>query len=230
MNVLDLFSGIGGFSLGLERAGFKTVAFCEIDSFCRKVLRKHWPDVPIYGDIRELTGETLQQDGIVADIVTGGFPCQRFSSAARGRNNAEDYWPEMARLVSQIKPRIAICENVQFAPIAAAADHFCGLGMRCDVIRIPAYEVGADSQRSRWWAIAHTHAGGKLPRALNAEAQKLPTLRGCVWGAENYRAAIRLSDGVSNIMDEVRAFGNAVVPQIPELIGRAILEVENERL
>ena len=86
MNVLDLFSGIGGFSLGLERAGFKTVAFCEIDPKCRLVLKKHWPDVPIYEDIKELTYERLQRDGIgTIDLLCGGFPCQPFSVAGKQR-------------------------------------------------------------------------------------------------------------------------------------------------
>ena len=85
MKVLDLFSGIGGFSLGLERAGFETVAFCEIEKFPQKVLAKHWPGIPIYKDVRELTYERLKADGIITersggaeplgiDIITGGFP------------------------------------------------------------------------------------------------------------------------------------------------------------
>ena len=79
MKVLDLFSGIGGFSIGLERAGFETVAFCEIEDYPRAVLRRHWPDVPIYGDIKQLTGEQLRADGIVPDVICGGYPCQPFS-------------------------------------------------------------------------------------------------------------------------------------------------------
>jgi DNA (cytosine-5)-methyltransferase 1 len=79
MKVLDLFSGIGGFSLGLERAGFKTVAFCEIDPFCRRVLAKHWPGVPIYDDVRELTGNTLRRDGITVDLITRS--CRKSSSS-----------------------------------------------------------------------------------------------------------------------------------------------------
>ena len=82
MRVLDLFSGIGGFSLGLERAGMETVAFCEIEEYPRKVLAKHWPDIPIYQDVRELTGDRLRQDGITdIDVLCGGFPCQDISLA-----------------------------------------------------------------------------------------------------------------------------------------------------
>lgn len=225
MRVLDLFSGIGGFSLGLERTGgFKTVAFCEIEEFPRKVLAKHWPEVPIYHDVRELTAERLAADGIAVDVITGGFPCQRFSSAARGRNNAPDLWPEMARLAREIKPRYVIAENVKRAPVERAAAHFTELGMQCDAVCIPANEVGADTERVRWWAIAHPHDQSEFSRALDAEVAELPSLFAGVWGSENYKSAICLSDGVSDHVGAVAAFGNAVVPQIPEIIGRAILE------
>ena len=83
LKVLDLFSGIGGFSLGLERAGFETVAFCEIEEYPRKVLKKHWPDVPIYEDVRDVTAERLRADGIFPDVITGGFPCQDISLAGK---------------------------------------------------------------------------------------------------------------------------------------------------
>src|SRR5579872_6873575 len=81
VNVLDLFSGIGGFSLGLERAGMRTVAFCEVNDFCRRVLAKHWPSVPCYDDVRTLTADRLRADGIAPDIICGGFPCQDLSVA-----------------------------------------------------------------------------------------------------------------------------------------------------
>jgi DNA (cytosine-5)-methyltransferase 1 len=224
LRVLDLFSGIGGFSLGLERTGgFETVAFCEIEDFSRRVLAKHWPEVPCYDDIIALTGSRLAADGIAIDVITGGFPCQAHSHAARGNNTARDFWPEMARMVSEVKPRFVIAENVQRKPIARAAEFFVELGMSCDVVCIPADVIGADHRRSRWWAVAHTHKDGEFSRALDAEASKLPQIRGGVWGAANYRNAIRISDGVSPKLGEVRAFGNAVIPQIPELIGHAIL-------
>ena len=101
MKVLDLFSGIGGFSVGLERAGFETVAFCEIEEYPRAVLKKHWPDVPIYGDIKELTATKLRADGIVPELICGGFPCQPFSVAGRQRGQQDErhLWPEMYRLI-----------------------------------------------------------------------------------------------------------------------------------
>jgi DNA (cytosine-5)-methyltransferase 1 len=88
MNVLDLFSGIGGFSLGLERAGMRTVAFCEIDPFCQQVLAKHWPAVPCYEDVRSLTAERVAANAATGDIhidvICGGFPCQDISLAGEG--------------------------------------------------------------------------------------------------------------------------------------------------
>ena len=113
---LDLFSGIGGFSLGLEATGgFETVAFCEIEKFPRKVLKNHWPHVKQYKDIKELTNEQLETDGIIPiDIITGGYPCQPFSVAGRkrGEKDKRHLWPEMFRLVKECRPTWVIGENV----------------------------------------------------------------------------------------------------------------------
>src|SRR6185369_15732907 len=102
MNVLDLFSGIGGFSLGLERAGMRTVAFCEIDPFCRAVLAKHWPGVPIHHDIRKLRATDVGP----VELICGGFPCQPHSSAGkrRGKDDDRHLWPEMFRLITECRP------------------------------------------------------------------------------------------------------------------------------
>jgi DNA (cytosine-5)-methyltransferase 1 len=140
MHVLDLFSGIGGFSLGLERAGMRTVAFCESDPFCQRVLRRHWPDVPIWGDVRTLTGQALADAGGVGcnkgsvprsykadkewertaacrpsiDLICGGFPCQPVSVAGKRTGQQDDrwLWPEFARLIGEIRPRWVVAENV----------------------------------------------------------------------------------------------------------------------
>jgi len=115
VRVLDLFSGIGGFSLGLEKCGFKTVAFCEIEEYPRKVLRRHWPDAPIYNDIKKLTKEKLLKDGINdIGLISGGYPCQGESLAGLrfGKKDNRYLWPEMYRLVKAIRPRWVIAENV----------------------------------------------------------------------------------------------------------------------
>lgn len=122
LRVLSLFSGIGGLDLGLERTGaFRTVAFCEADRFCRRVLRKHWPGVRIYHDVRDITALLLEHDGLVStvggiDVICGGFPCQDVSLAGRkagidaGRRSG--LWSEYARLIGELRPRLAIVENV----------------------------------------------------------------------------------------------------------------------
>ena len=116
MRLLDLFSGIGAFSLGLERAGFTTVAFCEIEPFCRRVLAKHWPDVPIYDDVRHLDAARLRDDGIDRiEAICGGFPCQDISVAGRGAGldgERSGLWREYRRLVGELRPLHVIVENV----------------------------------------------------------------------------------------------------------------------
>ena len=115
MKVLDLFSGIGGFSLGLEAAGFETAAFCEYDQEAQKVLRKNWPDVPIFSDVRTLTKQELQDNGIQnIGLICGGYPCQPFSLAGERRGAEDDrhLWPEMFRLVKELRPTWVIGENV----------------------------------------------------------------------------------------------------------------------
>jgi DNA (cytosine-5)-methyltransferase 1 len=222
--VLDLFAGIGGFSLGLHRAGgYRTEMFCEVGDFQQSVLCKHWPNVPIHADISTLNGKEMK--GRI-DVITGGFPCQAHSTAAHGHNTAKDWWPEMARVVSEVHPRYVIAENVQRKPIAIAADFFCSLGMQCDVFNLPASAIGADHERSRWWAIAHPYKNGELPRYVHAEASRMCKIRESIWGAENYRAAICLSDGIPRRLDDIKAYGNAVLPQIPEIFGRAINQME----
>jgi len=113
VNVLDLFSGLGGFSLGLERAGnFKTIAFCEIEPFCQKVLKKHWPNVPIFNDITKMNGNDF--NGKV-QIITGGFPCQDLSSAGKRagiEGERSGLWSELYRLMLEIRPKYTIIENV----------------------------------------------------------------------------------------------------------------------
>ena len=226
LRVLDLFSGIGGFSLGLERAGMQTVAFCEIDPFCRRVLSKHWPDVPIQTDIRQI------QYARFVDVICGGFPCQPFSTASRGRRVAEDFWPEMMRVIRLAKPRYIIAENVSAQAIAKATADLRREGYATYDRRISGADCGADHQRDRWWAFAYPDAESEFCSSINAEVAKLPSLCAGLWGAENYSRAIRVPDGISNRMDRsaVEALGNAVIPQIPEAIGRAIIALGRRAL
>ena len=219
LKVLDLFSGIGGFSLGLERTGgFETVAFCEIEQFCRKVLKKHWPDVPIHSDIKAL--------GYLPSInvICGGFPCQAHSHAARGRNTAPDLWPDMLRVISEIMPQFVIAENVQEKPIQKAKSDLENLAYVVTIKRIGAHEAGADHQRNRWWLCAYPNDESELSLSLDAEVAKLPELCKGVWSQAAYARSIRVSNGLPYRLDRNRSLGNSVLPFIPQSYGNAILK------
>ena len=166
MKVLDLFSGLGGFSLGLERTGkFKTVAFCDNDKYSNLVLQKHWKGVKIYNDVKEITKEKFIADGIqFPDIITGGFPCQPFSVAGKqaGTDDDRHLWPVMFRIIQEFTPRWVIGENVKgltniqdgvvFETVCTDLE---GAGYEVRTFNIPAAGVGAPHRRERIWIVAH---------------------------------------------------------------------------
>lgn len=170
MKVLDLFAGIGGFSLGLEKAGMETVAFCEYDENARKVLNKHWPEVPVYNDVRDLTNERLKTDGIDRiDVITGGFPCQDISVAGNQAGISSEtrsgLWSECARLLGDIRPKYAIFENVTALLNGAGGDWFkrvlwdiSEVGYDAEWHCIPASEFGAHHHRDRIWIICYPNS------------------------------------------------------------------------
>jgi DNA (cytosine-5)-methyltransferase 1 len=164
---LDLFSGIGGFSLGLESTGgFETVAFCEIEKFPRKVLKKHWPHVKQYKDIKELTNEQLETDGIIPiDIITGGYPCQPFSVAGRklGEKDKRHLWPEMFRLVKECRPTWVIGENVSGhikLGLDTVLEDLESEGYSTRTFSISASSIGANHKRERVWIMANSNNTG----------------------------------------------------------------------
>jgi DNA (cytosine-5)-methyltransferase 1 len=180
--VLDLFSGIGGFSLGLERTGgFETVAFCEISPVCRHLLNHHWPRVPAYDDVCALTAERLAIDGIGVDAICGGFPCQDISFAGKGAGLAGErsgLWREYARLIRELRPRFVFVENVAALLARGLGDvlgDLAALGYDAWWDCIPASAVGAPHRRDRLWLIAyarsveHEGLGDALRRAVAAE-------------------------------------------------------------
>jgi DNA (cytosine-5)-methyltransferase 1 len=294
--LLDLFSGIGGFSLGLERSGgFKTVAFCEIEEYPRRVLAKHWPEVPIYEDVRTLTAARLAADGIEVDAICGGFPCQDISLAGKGAGLSGErsgLWREYARLIGEIRPRYVIVENVSALLSRGLGDVLSDLatvGYDAEWHCIPASAIDAPHRRDRFWAVAYPnsqqhesrgyalqwdgadglhqadlpntmrkglegHGGGKhippevpKPRrgrhdVSDADSERelqpgwmLRDLRGRIgnsreetrgwWDAEP--GICRVANGVPKRVDRIEGLGNAVVPQIPEMIGLAILAAES---
>lgn len=177
LKLLDLFSGIGGFSLGLERTGgFETVAFCEIEDFPRRVLAKHWPEVPCYEDIRELNAGTLQRDGIAVDAICGGFPCQDISTAGKGagiEGERSGLWSEYARLIGELRPSVVFVENVS-ALLGRGLDKVLGdlaaLGYDAEWHCIPASAVGAPHRRDRLWIMAYA-TGERCREARKSSAR-----------------------------------------------------------
>ena len=163
LKLLDLFSGIGGFSLGLESTGyFETIAFVEKDKFCQQVLKKNFKDIPIESDVRNVKGETY-----AADIITGGFPCQPFSVAGKRRGTDDDryLWDETIRIIRECKPRWFIGENVEGIiniqdglVLRQVQDDLEKEGFQVQCLVIPASGIGAWHQRKRVWIIAHSNS------------------------------------------------------------------------
>lgn len=266
LRILDLFSGIGGFSLGLEKTGgFETIAFCEIEEFPCKILAKHWPNVPIYKDVRTLDATQLGR----IDVITGGYPCQPFSHAGK-RLGAEDdrhLWPEMRRLIKELRPAWVIGENVA-GHISMGLDDVLfdldALGYSAQAFVIPACAVNAPHRRDRVWIVGNSDKDTReqsTPVAINNEAEQHDIINICTvadpllgrqsgsrtfgesinpkatqhWEANQSFNALGwptepaicgTDDGLPSGLVSARlaALGNAVVPQISEMIGYAILE------
>jgi DNA (cytosine-5)-methyltransferase 1 len=241
MRVLDLFSGIGGFSLGLERTGgFETVAFCEIEPFCQLVLAKHWPKVPCYNDVRTLTADRLAADGIGVDVICGGFPCQDISFAGSGvglQGERSGLWREYSRLISELRPQFVIVENVSALLSRGLGDvlrDLAEIGYDAEWHCIPASYVDAGHLRDRIWVVANPASHRRKPYEFDVASPQTSSRRQCSrngpkigWKWEPEPCVDRVVHGLPKRMDRVTALGNAVVPQIPELIGRAILAAES---
>lgn len=244
LRVLDLFSGIGGFSLGLERTGgFETVAFCEIEPFPRAVLAKHWPEVPCYEDVRNVTSDRLAADGVgKVHVVTGGFPCQDLSVAGKKAGldgERSGLWRELFRIIGELRPDYVIIENVAnllVGPSDAPGSWFsvllcdlASIGYDAEWENIPAATVGAPHLRERVWIVAYPSE--KRPKTglegiLQSQRARKPRGgfgRSWVFGMDN-PGVCRVDDGIPDRLDGHYALGNTVIPQIPEIIGHAILE------
>ena len=190
--MLDLFSGIGGFSYAGEKlvGGYETVAFCEYDKHAQKVLRKHWPDTEIIDDVRELANDAERFRGSV-DIICGGYPCQPFSLAGVRRGDKDDrhLWPEMLRIIQAVRPTWVIGENVA-GHISMGLDEVlsdleaAGYQARCYVI--PAVAADAYHRRERCWIVGYSkHDGsfasgdiGRIQRELNRQTQEIEQSKG----------------------------------------------------
>lgn len=177
LKVLDLFSGIGGFSLGLESTGgFETIAFCEIEEFPRKVLKKHWPGVPIHEDIHHVSGHEYR--GI--DLVCGGFPCQPVSMAGKrkGKEDSRWLWPEFLRVIQEARPRWCLIENVPGLRTKHADEVLAdleGQGYACWPLVVGAVHAGAPHRRQRVWIVAHAQGLGRTPQGQRGQQEESGT-------------------------------------------------------
>ena len=238
----------------------RTVAFCEIDPFCRRVLEKHWPGVPAHSDVRTLRGADV---GAI-DVICGGFPCQDISLSGTGagiEGARSGLWSEYARIIGELRPKYVIVENVS-ALLGRGLDRVLGdlasLGYDAEWHCIPASAVGAPHRRDRIWIVAYPNnkrsklpvgndrkersgewnlssrrgedmANANTPRleiVINGQARQFaPAFGAHEWSSEPDVG--RVAYGVPDRVDRLQSLGNAVVPQIPEIIGRAIMKAAN---
>ena len=257
----------------------RPIAFCEIEPYCQAVLKKHWPDVPTFKDITKLVGSDIEAIG-GCDVICGGFPCQDISAAGKGaglQGERSGLWKEYARLISELKPRWVIVENVaalRSRGLGTVLRDLAALGYDAEWHCIPASAIGALHRRDRMWIVAYpngTRYGSaqfepenfrstpnwtRRTSALNSarantnarqlapsdnarlqngdcqqilEAARLATFVRCsrsFWEIES--SVGRVVDGFPGRVDRIKSLGNAVVPQIPEMIGKAIIEHEAE--
>lgn len=246
MKLLDLFSGIGGFSLAARWAAIETIQFVEKDKFCQKVLMKNFPNVPIHDDIKTFNFHTE------VEILTGGFPCQPFSSSGKKRGIKDDryLWPEMLRVIQQCHPYWVIAENVTGLvgmELENMLDDLAREGYECQSFVIPACAANAPHRRDRLWVIANAMRkrcdsgvyyweSGQLPKDKKWDMEKIhqdwqkhvpqswQDMQANDWLLCNAHDS-RRNDGVPTKLDRhrVKALGNAVVPQIAYVLLKSIV-------
>ena len=299
MKFLSLFAGIGGFDLGLERAGMQCVGQVEYNPFCQSVLKHHWPHVKLVGDIHDVTADSF---GAV-DLICGGFPCQPFSVAGKQRGTSDDryLWPEMLRVIQAYRPAWVLGENVAGIVNMELDNVLSDLereGYKTQAFIIPACAVDAKHERKRVWIVGHApgrenngresgvmaEAEGcrrSFDNAVDFASQNVPDTNGSGFGERRRPESIqpeqhtaqcagkdvsysvnnghdreegneaepgsnesnnrvfergytwepepglgRVANGVPGRVDRLRSLGNAVVPQVVETIGRAIMQAE----
>lgn len=245
----SLFSGIGGIDLAAEWAGFESVGQCEFADYPTKVLEKHWPNVPRWRDIRDVTLESVRDKGIrTIDLISGGFPCQPFSIAGeqRGKEDERYLWPEMLRVIKELRPTWVVGENVaNFVNMAleeACAD-LESAAYKVQPFVVPACAVEAPHQRQRVFIIGYVpntkrngHQGvERLQQDIGAFAKRAEGTFGTVaklfddvdWEKRAIESGfLGANNGVPNRMDRLKCLGNAVVPQQVYPILQAIADIE----
>jgi DNA (cytosine-5)-methyltransferase 1 len=238
VRVGSLFSGVGGLELGLEWAGMTTAWQVESNPYAQKVLAKHWPEVPRYDDIKQFSAAHAPS----VDLVCGGFPCQPHSVAGKrsASGDERDLWGEMRRVICEAKPRWVVAENVTGLLSSEAGQYFgrvlrdlAQVGYDASWFVLPAGDIGASHYRERLFIVAH--ANGKrceerdvptVPREQRQHTRRTDK-GGPSWPSES--GVGRTLDGVPYRVDRLRCLGNAVVPQVAYVIGKAILQCEEKQ-
>ena len=218
MRELALFTGIGGGLLASKLLGWQTICGVEKDSYSRRLLlerqREKCLDLfPIWDDIKTFDGKPWRGQ---VDIVSGGFPCQPFSRASQSRSRVENLWPEMRRVVREVKPQYVFTENVSREPIEQAAFELFSDGFVVSFSEIESTQLGSPHKRSRWWLAAYADDQEQLVVPINAEKPRLQIAPRQIWptpGAE----VLGDDDGLPYKMDRFRGIGNAQSPQVAAL-------------
>jgi DNA (cytosine-5)-methyltransferase 1 len=232
MTVGSLFSGIGGLDLGFERAGFRVLWQCEADAYCRRVLARHWPGVPCFEDVRDVTAGRAEP----VDVIIGGFPCQDISYAGYGAGlggERSGLWWEFARVVRELGPRGVAVENVAALLSRGLGDvlgTFASLGFDAEWSSVSGCSVGAPHMRQRVFVVAHANGVDGWPRLRHPAPQadgSLQALNRPAGPRARYRARLanpselyRGADGVPYRLERNRAIGNAVMPDVAEVVAR----------
>ena len=234
LTVGSLFSGIGGLDLGLERAGMKVIWQSEIDQFASKVLKKHWPEVPNYGDIKQIDWRTVERP----NVICGGYPCQPFSQAGKrkGTDDPRHLWPWVRQAISELRPEYAILENVR-GHLSLGGTQVVGelaeIGYDAEWQLVSAASQGATHVRERLFILAYPQ------RERNGQhRQPTDVAETCRFGPIDIRGKEsnergqwwahqpnmgRVVYGVPNRVDRLRGLGNSVVPQVAEYVGRLVM-------
>jgi DNA (cytosine-5)-methyltransferase 1 len=279
LTVGSLFSGIGGIDLGLERAGMRVIWQSEIDPFACKVLKKHWPEVPNYGDIKKIKWDECERP----DVICGGYPCQPFSTAGnrKGKDDPRHLWPWVRTAISELRPQFAIMENVR-GHLSLGGLQVIGqlaeIGYDAEWRVISAASVGANHKRERIIIVAYPKSelsngfkdyarSSSRPEAVpklrdNSRPQNVAYFNHSELGDTNKRRVNetsarkrrkvfvtdssgcsdsrayehwllepdvgRVAHGVSHRVDRLRGLGNAVVPQVAEIVGRLVMEAAEQ--
>jgi len=214
MNELALFAGAGGGILGGHLLGWRTVCAVEWEPYAASVLIQRQndgilPPFPVWDNVQTFDGRPWR--GIV-DVISGGFPCQAYSTAAAGKNTADDLWPEMRRIVADVAPGYVFAENVSRIAIDQAEDDCESMGYKTKKISLSAKDMGADHIRERFWLLAYSDNDGELLRSINAKTRWMQGLDNSIW--KDYPESLRMVDGLASRLDRLKAIGNGQVPLV----------------